>query len=68
MGHALRFDFPDGAVAYAGICADGGLGFAPSLATALIWDDPDKMAALRTNGYGGLGDYARVVTVSDGIQ
>lgn len=50
MTYAIRFDFPEGTV-YAGL-HDGALGFAPTLRTALLFDDADKARDNLVNGYG----------------
>lgn len=62
MRYAIRFDFPEGAV-YAGEAGDS-LGFAPTLATALMFEDPDVALRFLTNGYGEeVRSLGQVVTV-----
>lgn len=61
MSYAIRFDFPEGDTPYAGL-HKGALGFAPTLATALLFDDADRARAL-IGGYGTLGEWAKVVPV-----
>lgn len=60
--YAIRFDFPEGAV-YAGM-HKGGLGFAPTVATACLFDDSDQALNTLTNGYGPARKWGRVVTVA----
>lgn len=59
--YAIRFDYPEGTV-YAGMFK-GALGWAPTLATALIFDDAEKARSLMAAGYGGSADWAKVVPV-----
>lgn len=64
MTYAVRFDFPEGAV-YAGI-ADGSYGFAPTLATAEMFEDFDTANRTMRNAYGAaIVEYGRVVEVGD---
>lgn len=66
MTYAIRFDFPDlGPPYYAGM-HKGGLGWAPTLKTALLYDDIDVATRMLTNGYGNLAVHGRVIVVRDG--
>lgn len=60
MTYAIRFDFPEGSV-YAGMYK-GALGWAPTVATALMFDDADKARRL-IGGYGASAEWAKVVPV-----
>jgi hypothetical protein len=63
MSYAIRFDVPDAdEPIYAGM-HKGALGWAPTLATAKLYDDPDHAARELANGYGAMKAYGRVVTV-----
>jgi hypothetical protein len=63
---AIRFDFPEGEKLYAGM-HKGAFGWAPTLATALIYEDEETARRVLVNGYGKLAqDYGRVVVVKDG--
>lgn len=59
--YAIRFDYPEGPV-YAGLYK-GGLGWAPTIASALMFDDADKARAMAENGYGASAAWAKVVPV-----
>ena len=59
--YAIRFDYPEGSV-YAGM-HKGALGWAPTLATALLFDDAEKARRLLTAGYGRSAEWAKVVPV-----
>lgn len=60
--YAIQFDYPEGTV-WAGM-HKGALGWAPQIATALLFDDADRARATMENGYGPSRDWARVVEVS----
>ncbi len=63
---AIRFDFPEAAEPlYAGTYKDA-LGFAPTLATALMFSTVDAAAQMLDNGYGHASVYGRVVPVEAG--
>lgn len=60
--YAIQFDYPEGTV-WAGM-HKGALGWAPQLATALLFDDADRARATMLNGYGSSAEWARVVKVA----
>lgn len=63
---AIRFDFPDGPL-FAGEVGRDGLGFALTIRTALLFDDPDYALRLLENGYGpSTRGYGKVVPIRDG--
>jgi hypothetical protein len=63
---AIRFDFPEGEPLYAGM-HKGAFGWAPTLATALIYSDEETAQRVLENAYGSGGRrYGRVVAVKDG--
>jgi len=68
MHYAIRFDFPDGGpVMYAGEYK-GGLGWAPQLATAIIWNNPETPARILKNGYGGAHEeIGTIIEVADDV-
>ena len=59
--YAIRFDFPKGPV-YAGM-DKGAAGWAPTLATALLFDDADKAQTFLTHAYSASAKWGKVVTV-----
>lgn len=59
---AVRFDFPEATV-YAGLY-QGACGFAPSVATAMMFTDANVALATLTNGYGPARAWGRVVPVT----
>lgn len=61
MTYAIRFDYPEGTV-YAGL-HKGAAGWAPTVATALLFDDADKARAMLTNAYGQSAEWGKVVPV-----
>lgn len=62
--YAVEFYDPDGGKWYAGMHKDA-FGFAPTLATALIYDDPDTAKRVLDNAYGNFGkQYGSVVRVA----
>ena len=64
--YAIRFDFPDGGAPFYAGAYKGGLGWAPTLATAFIYDDADTAARVLTNGYGKEArKWGRVIQVKD---
>jgi hypothetical protein len=67
MSYAVRFDFPESdQPLFAGL-HKGAFGWAPTLATALIYDDADKAAAALENAYGENSKrFGRVVQVKAG--
>jgi hypothetical protein len=66
--YAIRFDFPDSdAPIYAGDY-NGAAGFAPTLATALVFADADGAVRFLRFAYSdGLVPYGRVVTLEDRV-
>lgn len=66
--YAIAFEFPesDGAPpVYAGL-AGGAYGWAPTLETALIWNDPESAERVLTNGYGpAMAECGRVVAIEE---
>lgn len=60
--YAIQFDYPEGTV-WAGM-HKGALGWAPQLATALLFDDADKAQSTLEHGYGDASRaWGRVVPV-----
>jgi hypothetical protein len=53
MSYAIRFDYPEtpNRPIYAGM-HKGALGWAPTLATALLYDDAETATRVLANGYG----------------
>lgn len=66
MAYAIRFDYPEGVV-YAGKFKDG-LGWAPTLATALTFDTPEAAGRTLANGYGDSVKYGMIVEVGEEIS
>jgi hypothetical protein len=60
--YAIRFDYPEGTL-YAGLYK-GALGWAPQLATALLFEDADRAKATLDNGYGASAKWGKVVPVT----
>lgn len=60
--YAIQFDYPEG-TCWAGL-HKGACGWAPSLATALLFDDADKARSLMECGYGNSAEWGRVVEVA----
>jgi hypothetical protein len=69
MSYAIRFDYPEAdSPAFAGKYK-GALGWAPTLATALIYEDAETALRTLENGYGeGTRPWGRVVQVKAGIE
>jgi hypothetical protein len=63
--YAVRFDFPEGDSCYAGMYK-GALGWAPTLATTLLYDDEEDAQRVLVNAYGNLARYGRVIVVKAG--
>lgn len=64
--YAIRFEFPEGPPAFAGDYK-GAAGFAPSLRTAILFEDEDAAHRILTNAYGEQTQkYGRVILVRDG--
>lgn len=66
MTYAIRFDFPTEDGPLFGGLYQGACGWAPTLATAFMFEDADEARQLMTNGYGNMAKWARVIKVSDG--
>ncbi len=67
MTYAIRFDFPEAnQPLFAGRLRDGGLGWAPTIRTAELFDNAEAALNTLNHGYGHTALYARVVTVTDG--
>lgn len=64
--YAIRFDFPERDEPLFAGEHKGALGWAPTLQTALLFDDADKAAAHLANGYGAAKIYGRIVSVKAG--
>lgn len=66
MTYAIRFDFPEAQTPL--FCGEtkGGLGFAPTLASAKLFEDVDVADRFLKNGYPGSATFGRVVQVKDG--
>ena len=64
MRYAIRFVDPDdpGGAFYAGDY-NGAMGFAPTLKTALIYDDEETARRALENGYGTLRRYGNVIAI-----
>lgn len=66
MSYAIRFDFPDDwpepGQLFAGMYK-GAFGWAPTLATALLYDDEETAQRVLANGYGSAAKYGSVVLV-----
>lgn len=60
--YAIQFDYPEG-TCWAGL-HKGAAGWAPTLATALLFDDAEKARAMMLAGYGASADWAKVVPVA----
>lgn len=61
--YAIRFDFPEGTV-YAGDYK-GACGFAPQVATAILFTDANQARSLLEHGYGEASkEWGRVVVVT----
>jgi hypothetical protein len=63
VAYAIRFDYPEGTV-YAGEYK-GGLGWAPTLRTALLFPDAEVAGRMLANGYGASVEFGRIVEVKD---
>jgi hypothetical protein len=65
--YAIRFDDPDGQPVYAGLAGQPpAWGFAPSLATAHLFDDADVARRTLENGYTpSVRAWGKVVRVGD---
>lgn len=62
---AIRFDFPEGGVVYAGM-HKGAAGFAPSLLTAELYDTAEIAERTLANAYGPSSrQYGRVEDVTE---
>lgn len=59
---AIKFDYPEGDTLYAGM-HKGALGWAQTIATALIYDNEETARRVLENGYGSQAKYGRVVAV-----
>lgn len=59
--YTIQFDYPEG-TCWAGM-HKGALGWAPTLATALLFDDADRAKATLDNAYGPSSEWGRVVQV-----
>jgi hypothetical protein len=65
---AIRFDFPEeDAPLFAGMYKDA-LGWAPTLRTALTYEDPEAAQRVLTNGYGETAVWGRVVQIEDSVE
>lgn len=62
MTFAIRFDLPSGDSVFAGE-HKGGCGFAHTVRTAMLFDDPDAALRMMKNGYGFIADWGKVVPV-----
>lgn len=57
MKYAVAFELSDGSpIWYAGMTRDNAFGFAPTLATAALYDTEEIAERVRTNAYGKLGE------------
>lgn len=67
MTYAIQFDWPEAdKPCFAGL-HKGAAGWAPTLKTAMFWDDPDDAARWLVNAYGpNTATYGRVVQVKAG--
>jgi hypothetical protein len=61
MGYVIRFDFGPDQIWYAGKTADGSLGYAFTVETALVLESAEIAERFRVNGYGG--EVAKLGTV-----
>jgi hypothetical protein len=61
MTYAIQFDFPEG-VRYAGLY-QGALGWAPTLKSAEMYDDPEVALRVLKNGYGSIAEWGKVIPV-----
>ena len=61
--YAIRFDYGDGVMLYAGM-HKGAFSWAPTLATANLYDDASTAGRVLKNAYGGLAKIGQVVEVS----
>lgn len=62
--YAIKFDFPDSDVSlYAGM-HKGALGWAPTLATALLFKTREEAGRNLANGYGASTQYGTIVEVT----
>jgi hypothetical protein len=66
MSYAIRFDYPEGTEPLFAGMHKGALGWAPTLKTALMYDDADVAARVLENGYGSTAKFGRVVQVKAG--
>ena len=63
MKYAVRFDYPD-VTFYAGL-AKGAFGWAPTLKTALLYDDAESAQRVLKNAYGpSANEWGKVVSVN----
>lgn len=59
---AIQFRFPEGAIVYAGWCADGAAGFAPSVKSAMRFETAEDALRTLRNAYGkSLREHGSVV-------
>jgi hypothetical protein len=64
MTYAIQFNYPEGEC-YADI-HKGAFGWAPTLKTAMSWDDPEDAARVLANAYGGeAAKWGEVIPVPD---
>lgn len=64
--YAIRFDFPESDEPLFAGRHQGALGWAPRLATALLFETAEAAKTLLENGYGDSGRWARVIEVKAG--
>ena len=66
MTYAIRFDYPEATQPVFAGMHKGALGWAPTLKTALMFDDAEDAQRTMENGYGSSATYGRVVLVKAG--
>lgn len=58
--YVIRFNFPEGTVLYAGM-HKGAFGWAPTTATALVYEDREAAARVLANAYPNIAEHGAVV-------
>jgi hypothetical protein len=62
--YAIRFDFPEGSVLYAGL-HKGAMGWAPTLDTAIKLDTEEAAQNHLEHGYGASAIYGTVIAIEE---
>ena len=63
--YVIRFDFPEGGPPFYAGMHKGAFGWAPTTATALVYEDPEIAERVLCNAYLVLAEHGRVVALED---